>query len=344
MEPPLEPPLSAIQAAGFLLAGAAVIGNDALQTLGTFLAANRGRIPRPMQALFLCALLCAVLLLGWGRSGGEPSWGRLDTFPLPERLFWVDLLPPLAMLALTRLGAPVSTTFLVLTAFTPANLPALLRQSLLGYGGALLSGALVYGLVAWLQQRRGGERGGDQVEAQGRAHLEALPMEGQQEWPWLALQWLATGWLWSQWLIQDLANVYVYLPRQLAAPQMGLSLAALCGAVCLLLASGGGPIQQRLTSKSHVDAPRAATLIATLYALILTGFSAVSRGPLSTTWVFLGLLAGREMALQLSLRERSVAAVAGVLGGDIARAALGLAVSVAVALVMPALRLAWGLG
>jgi hypothetical protein len=325
------------------LAGAAVIGNDALQTLGTFLAANRGRIPRPLQALYLCGLLCAVLLLGWGRSGGEPSWGRLDTFPLPERLFWVDLLPPLAVLALTRLGAPVSTTFLVLTAFTPANLPALLRQSLLGYGGALLSGALVYGLVAWLQQRRGGERGGDQVEAQGRPHLEALPMEGQQEWPWLALQWLATGWLWSQWLIQDLANVYVYLPRQLAAPQMGLSLAALCGAVCLLLASGGGPIQQRLTSKSHVDAPRAATLIAALYALILTGFSAVSRGPLSTTWVFLGLLAGREMALQLSLRERSVAAVAGVLGGDIARAALGLAVSVAVALVMPALRLVWGL-
>lgn len=156
MKPPLEPPLSAIQAAGFLLAGAAVIGNDALQTLGTFLAANRGRIPRPLQALFLCALLCAVLLLGWGRSGGEPSWGRLDTFPLPERLFWVDLLPPLAVLALTRLGAPVSTTFLVLTAFTPANLPALLRQSLLGYGGALLSGGLVYGLVAWPLKHRGG--------------------------------------------------------------------------------------------------------------------------------------------------------------------------------------------
>jgi len=68
-------------------------------------------------------------------------------------------------------------------------------------------------------------------------------------------------------LLQHLTNVYVYLPRQLAAPQMGLSLTALCGAVCLLLAS----------------------LIATLYALILSGFTAVSRGPLSTTWVFLGL-------------------------------------------------------
>jgi len=347
MEPPLEPSLSAIQAAGFLLAGAAVIGNDALQTLGTFLAANRGRIPRPLQALYLCALLCAVLLLGWSRGGGEPSWGRLASFPLPERFLWVDLLPPLAVLALTRLGAPVSTTFLLLTAFQPANLPALLRQSLLGYGGGLLGGVLVYGLVLglmpWRLERLEGEQEGvPSGPAEG-------PAEGPpQAWGWLALQGLAAGWLWSQWLIQDLANVYVYLPRQLAARPMGLSLAALCGAVCLLLARGGGAIQERLTNKSQMDDPRSAALLTGLYGLILACFAAVSRRPLSTTWVFLGLLAGRELALQLRWRqrgqepERSVAAVAGVLGGDIARAALGLAVSVAVALAMPVLRQIWG--
>lgn len=330
-EPPLEPALSAIQAAGFLLAGAAVIGNDALQTLGTFLAANRGRIPRPLQALYLCLLLCAVLGLGWSRGGGDPSWGRLETFPLAERFGWLDLLPPLAVLALTRLGMPVSTTFLVLTAFTPANLPALLRQSLLGYGAALLSGLLVYGLAAWLLAWL--------VERPSLAEGE----EPQRSWLWLALQWLAAGWLWSQWLIQDLANVYVYLPRHLAAPPMILSLAALCGAVAVLVASGGGPIQERLTSKSAVDDPRAAALITALYGLILAGCAAVSRRPLSTTWVFLGLLAGRELALQLRWRERSAGAVAAVLGADIARAALGLGVSVAVALLLPALRGRWGL-
>ncbi|MFM7266630.1 MAG: hypothetical protein ACKOZW_13775 [Cyanobium sp.] len=329
IEPPLEPALTAIQAGGFLLAGAAVIGNDALQTLGPFLAANRGRMPRPLQALFLSVLLCAVLWLGWSHSGGDPSWGRLETFPLPERFSWVDLLPPLAVLALTRLGAPVSTTFLVLTAFRPANLPGLLLQSLLAYAAALLSGLLVYGLVGWLLGRPGASGG-----------IRPLP---PRPWLWLALQWLATGWLWSQWLIHDLANVYVYLPRQLATPPMALSLVALCGAVGLLVASGGGPIQQRLTSKSHVDDPRAAALITALYGLILACCAAVSRRPLSTTWVFLGLLAGRELGLQLRWRERSAAAVAGLLAGDIARAALGLAVSVAVALLVPALRQRWGL-
>ncbi|MFM8605865.1 MAG: hypothetical protein ACKOBY_10165 [Cyanobium sp.] len=317
----MDPPLSPLQAAGFLLAGAAVIGNDALQTLGTFLAANRGRVPRPLQAVYLCAVLCLVLLLGWRLGHGEPAWGRLEAFPLPERFGWSDLLPPLAVLVLTRWGAPVSTSFLVLTAFAPANLPALLRQSLLGYGVALLAGALIYGAVAWLL-----ERPGDDPSAEA-------PHPG-----WLPLQWLAGGWLWGQWLIQDLANVYVYLPRQLPAPQMALSLTALCFGVCLLLAADGGPIQARLTSKSHVDDTRSATVISALYGLILAGFAWSSQRPLSTTWMFLGLLAGRELALQARLRERSAMEVAGVLGADIARAGLGLAVSVAVALMVPLLR------
>ncbi len=314
--------LNPLQAAGFLLAGTAVIGNDALQTLGSFLAANRGRVPRPLQALYLCVVLCLVLLLGWSRGDGEPAWGRLAQFPLPERFGWADLLPPLAVLALTQAGTPVSTSFLVLTAFSPANLPGLLRQSLLGYCIALLAGALLYGSVAWLL-----ERPGDDPAATGPAHPG-----------WLPLQWLASGWLWGQWLIQDLANVYVYLPRRLEAPQMALSLAALCAGVCLLLAVDGGPIQRRLTSKSHVDDPRSGTVIAAVYGLILTGFAWTSRQPMSTTWVFLGLLAGREVALLLRLRERPAAEVAGLLGGDIARAGLGLGVSVAVALAVPALR------
>jgi hypothetical protein len=307
--------LTPLQAVGFLLAGTAVIGNDALQTLGTFLEANRGRIGRPLQALYLCAVLCAVLLLGWSRGDGEPAWGRLSEFPLPERLGWSDLLPPLAVLGLTRLGVPVSTSFLMLTAFRPAGLPALLRQSLLGYGAALLSGALIYGVAAWLLER------------------PDEPVHPR----WLTLQWLAGGWLWGQWLIQDLANVYVYLPRRLEAPSMALSLAALCGGVCLLLAADGGPIQRLLTSKRHVHDPRSGTVISTLYGLILAGLAAASRQPLSTTWVFLGLLAGRELALLARLGGKP-AAVAEMLGGDIARAALGLGVSVAVSLAVPALR------
>ncbi len=322
--------ITPLQATGFLLASYAVIGNDALQTLGPFLAANRGRIARSWQALFLCAVLLAVLLLGWLRSGGDPAWGRLANFAPGASLDWPDLIPPLAVLALTRWGAPVSTSFLVLTAFTPANLPQVLGHSIVGYGVAFLLAIALYAGVqaalAALTARRLHDPAPTDVVAAGDPRL------------WLLLQWAASGWLWSQWLIQDLANLYIYLPRRLSASEMAGSLLALCLGVGLLMATNGGAIQQLLISKSNSGDPRATTLISALYGLILFGLGRWSPLPLSTTWVFLGLLGGRELAL----RQRQGGLKAGdsllILGPDLLKAGLGLILSVAVALAVPWLK------
>ena len=298
----------------FALATAAVIGNDALQTLGTFLAASRNRVPRGLQALFLCGVLCLVLLLGWSRGQGDPAWGRLDQLAEPAGLTWVDLLPPLAVLGLTQAGAPVSTSFLLLTAFAPDRLPALLSHSLAAYGLALGLGAAVYAALP------------------GATAAAATAGTG-----WLALQWLASGWLWSQWLIQDLANLYVLLPRRLDAGTMAATVALLCLAVLLLVLRGGGPIQGLLERKSHSSDPRATTLLTGLYGALLFGLGQWSRLPLSTPWAFLGLLAGRELGLLLRGNGREPRAVAADLGADLLRASLGLGVAVAVALLVAAL-------
>ncbi|MFZ0406910.1 MAG: hypothetical protein WAM11_02190 [Cyanobium sp.] len=324
--------ITPLQATGFLLASSAVIGNDALQTLGPFLAANRGRIARPWQALFLCAVLLAVLLLGWLRGAGDPAWGRLAHFATGVPLGWPDLIPPLAVLALTQWGAPVSTSFLVLTAFTPANLPQVLGHSLVGYTVAFLLALTLYsGVQAALAAQTARRR----VDPAGTE--EATVSDPRL---WLLLQWLASGWLWSQWLIQDLANLYIYLPRQLDATEMAASLLALCLGVCLLAATNGGAIQQLLISKSNSEDPRATTLISALYGLILFGLSRWSPLPLSTTWVFLGLLGGRELAL----RQRQGMLTPGdslrILGPDLLKAGLGLILSVAVALAVPWLKAA----
>jgi len=331
--------LSAPQAIAFVLAAWAVIGNDALQTLGPFLAANRGRTPRPLQGLYLAGVLCLVLLLGWWSHGGDGSWGRLECFPLPPRLGWSALLAPLTVLLLTQLGVPVSTSFLVLTAMGPANLPALLRQSLLGYGAALLLAFCSYGAqIAWRRlQPEMMPAPAAPPGAGSAAGALASSGAGGRDGLALALQWAASGWLWSQWLIQDLANIYVYLPRRLEPALMALSLLVLCGGIALLLVERGGAIQAILQRKRDLDNPRATTALSLLYGLVLAGFAALSRLPLSTTWVFLGLLAGRELALQLGERRRSLPMLAGDLGRDLALAALGLAVSLAVALTLPSL-------
>ena len=105
---------SALQIIGFLLAAYSVVANDSLQTLGTYLSSNKGRTPKALQMLFICGVAAAVLLIGWflhpaGGGLGDPAWGRLEKFPQPDNFNWVYLLPPIAVLALTQWGAPVST-------------------------------------------------------------------------------------------------------------------------------------------------------------------------------------------------------------------------------------------
>ncbi|MFM1799562.1 MAG: hypothetical protein RLZZ117_1840 [Cyanobacteriota bacterium] len=321
------------------------MGNDALQTLGPFLASQRGRGGRGPQALALAATLCAVLLLSWWAGGGDPAWGRLDRFPLPDPFRPTDLLPLGALLLLTRLGLPASTSFLLLTALAPPQLGGMVRKSLAGYGVAFALAALAYGgLAPWLEGRgalsaaaAAAEVAGAEVAAVAGAEEAGAAEEGRSgEGIWLALQWLATLALWSQWLAQDLANIYVYLPRRLNLAELLVTLVVLCGAAWLLVALGGGPIQERLRGKRNSADPRAMTVVTLLYGGVLALFLGGDRLPLSTSWLFLGLLAGREVGLSCRGRGLPVPQLARELSGDLLRAAAGLATSLAVALLVAA--------
>ena len=61
---------------------------------------------------------------------------------------------------------------------------------------------------------------------------------------------------------------------------------------------------------------------------------------MSTTWVFLGLIAGREFAIATLDKIRSVGATARIVGMDAAKALTGLVISVALALTLEPLALA----
>ena len=68
---------------GFLLAAYSVVANDSIQTLGTFLSSNAHR-PWWVLWIFAGGILLAVIAYSWWVHGGDPAYGRLEKFPIPE--------------------------------------------------------------------------------------------------------------------------------------------------------------------------------------------------------------------------------------------------------------------
>ena len=152
--------------------------------------------------------------------------------------------------------------------------------------------------------------------------------------PWIVAKWLSTAFLWSAWLLQDGAVLFIYLPRKLTLVQMMLSLSVFLALLYMLCYKRGGEIQNIVKLKTNTQDPRSATIIDCIYACILLYFQNVNNIPMSTTWVFLGVLAGREIALYNRLRFITEKKVYKHVIKDITKAIIGLVVSIVVVFVL----------
>lgn len=302
---------------GFILAAYSIVGNDALQILGPFLSSNEKK-PWWVLWIFTSTIFVGILTYGWSIHQGDISYGRLSAFPLPDPLSWIYVIPPLALLFLTSFGIPVSTTFLILTVFEPENLTEMLSKSVFGYGLAFVASLVIYQAISQLLEK---------------AFIESADKSIPSYWS--ILQWGATAFLWSQWLIQDLANIFVYLPRQLNLVWLVFSLGIMLVLQAIIFYQHGGAIEKIITSKTNTQDIRSATLINFIYGFILLFFQQYSQMPMSTTWVFIGLLAGREVAIASNLQIRSLKETGKLIFKDIGKASFGLGISVMLAFFLP---------
>lgn len=304
---------------GFLLTLYACVSNDAIQTLGTFLSTTRHR-PVWQIWLYVSAVMIITFTTGWLLSGGnlhtggDMAFGRLDRISHCGNFYWWHLLPPIVLLFLTRKGVPVATAFLIVSIFSSNTIIGLMvAKSFVGYVVALLCSLLLYFLIARRVEKI-------------FLYLKNKPVSK----PWVVAKWLSTGFLWSAWLMQDGAVLFIYLPRQLNLWQMALSLAIFAGLLYILCYKRGGEIQNIIKLKTNTQDVRSATIIDIVYACILIYFQTVNNIPMSTTWVFLGVLAGREIALYNRLRFITEKKVYKHLIKDFSKAIMGLAISIAV--------------
>ena len=296
---------------GFTLASYSVIANDSAQTLGTFIASNK-KTAWWKAWVYMSTIM--VLTLGYAWIAGDIAHGRLDSIPRPPVFQWYHGLAPLLLLGLTRYGIPVSTTLLTLSVFSSGLvLEKIILKSALGYGlAAIVAYCLWTVLSKFLNEK------------------EKVRKERKRLWK--IGQWLATGFLWHQWLSHDIANVAVYLPRGADlgfGMFLGFMLLLVVGLAHLFYRKGG-KIQDIVSSKSGTRFARSATIIDFIYALILWFFKEYNNLPMSTTWVFVGLLCGRELAIyRMFGTQDKIKEVFPMLIGDFLKMMVGLALSVA---------------
>lgn len=303
---------------GFMFAGYSAIANDSIQTIGTFISSNADQKWWKLW-LWIGGIFVVTVFYSWILYDGDVSFQRLASKGFaesPTEFHFLQIIAPIILLLITRMRMPVSTTFMLLSCFSAdaSGIIGVTQKSLMGYFLAFAVAMLVWYLLAGAINKL----------------TKGTPHPG-----WRIAQWLISGWLWSMWITHDAANIAIFLNRSLTLMDFVFFASFIFFGLGLLFYLRGDKIQKIITEKSQTVDVRSASVIDLVYALILFVFKEWSNIPMSTTWIFLGLLGGRELAMQLSKKSetnRSMGGTVKMILKDVGYATFGLVISVLLAI------------
>lgn len=306
---------------GFFFAAYATVANDSIQSLGTFIESNKTRKWWWMW-IFIGSIFLAVVTFSWIYFDGDVTYQRLlnpdgtTKYPHPTNFSFFQIIAPLVLLILTRLKMPVSTTFLILSVFSAdtSGITSVVWKSWSGYIMAFVLSFLVWYLSYNTIKK----------------HFKSRKFNKS----WSVVQWIVSGTLWGVWVMQDGANIAVFLPRQLDLFQFIIFSLTIFIGLGLLFYLRGDKIQEVVSEKARISDVRAATLVDATYVILLIYKLFISTVPMSTTWVFLGVIGGREIAVSLARTKKGKKhrkKAGRMIFRDFSYAMIGLFVSIALA-------------
>ncbi|WP_202915916.1 hypothetical protein [Pontibacter pamirensis] len=301
---------------GFAFAGYSAIANDSIQTIGTFIVSNEDK-KWYWQWLFMGSIFLGTVFYSWYVFDGDVTYQRLSSKGFDQTIdsfVYLQLAAPIVLLLLTRFRIPVSTTFMLLSVFTVSSgaIISMVSKSLMGYVAAFVAAFIIYIALTNIIKKM---------------------VKGEAHGSWVIAQWVISGFLWHTWLAQDLANVAVYLPRQLGVWEFVPFAGFIFAGLGFMFFRRGEKIQHIINEKSDVRDVRSATIIDLVYAIILYYFKEMNNIPMSTTWVFVGLLAGRELGMRLRNQDSTakLGRTFSLIGKDVLSVTIGLVISIILA-------------
>lgn len=341
-------------ALSFALAAYAVIGNDAVQTLMTYIHSNSD-VPRKYLFTGVAFVLLAVIWY-WFLSAWDISYGRLDAKWYADfEIQWYVVIFPLLLVFLTRFRwIPVSTSLLMLSIFSTTLLfQSIVLKSALWYLVAFCSAFVMWIIVEFVLKKVSVSKKNETLNfiwmviksllaaavimlaiwyviipfvLQNFPNIEIPSFSNFQIWLyctvaflfvfwifyereandsisrssvfWRCAQTFTTALLFGTWLMHDMVNIAVFLPSGFGLDVMLLISALFILGLAYTFHINGWPVWNIVTKKTSTNEIVAATMIDLVYFVILLIFKEWSNIPMSTTWVFVWLLAWRQFAIR----------------------------------------------
>lgn len=266
-----------------LLSSFSSIINNSFQIFGTLIATNK-KTPTWKLWLFITSIFIITITLEWIFKNNYLDFERLEQIPYQRNLNIFHFLSPIILIILTCKKIPISTTFLLLVPFAPHNIiNSILAKTAISYLASFVVGFVIY----------------DFINRKTNNFITNKSESGN----WIYLQLISTALLWISWIMSNNSNIVVFLPRKFSVVDLLVYIIITSTVIFFVLNTKGGKMQEVLEEKDGLKNIKSNAILNLIYAFIIYFFQFISTVPVATTWAFIGLLGGRELALVYSAKD-----------------------------------------
>ncbi len=259
-----------------------IMVNNSIQTVGFFTASNKQN-NKINTFYFLSVVFVVTMLFSWLCYKRELHFLLLNRTRYNPHLSIFLLLLPVIIDILTKLRMPLSAAFLVIPVFSDSGtVKGMVTKTFMSYVLAFVVSFLAWKIIYTLF----------------RGHVRVKKDE-QIGKVWIFMEYIFTGAVWAMWLTISACNFVVFLLRVFVLKDFILFL--FMGILCiyLMVYNGGGEMLKIIEDKSDVDIKNT-TIFNALLSITMLIIRCVSKIPITSTWMFLGTMAGRELAVASS--------------------------------------------
>lgn len=255
-----------------------VIGNNYIQTIGSFIVNNR---EKPVKNwVFLSLSFVITTLISWSIYKGSIDYSLLKNIEYQKDLDIIIVLVPLLLNIFTKYGIPVSATFLIIPLFGTNNtIHIMITKTITSYFLAFMASFFIWSFIY--------------------KHFINIIKNVDNEITkfWNIVEYATTAFVWMAWNILSICVFVVFVDRQFNVFELVIFNLIIILILYILISNSGGKIEKIIKEKKGSNNKKTTAIFNLLFAMILLYLQFFSNVPLTTTWVFLGLLAGRELAI-----------------------------------------------